>query len=138
MIPGRKEALDEFGKAAVHEVYDRAIEFLQDTMAHGMKGIKPDPLHIAYRNLDAHSAEVLRRFLIEAVDQTFAQFLHFFDVHAIPIRFQTTSGEEVDVRALSDGLAAEPYRLRAGERARGLLMQVMLDLPDAPIFMKLW
>ena len=112
MTPSERKALDEFGSAVVREVYDRAIEFLQDTMTHGMKGIEPDPLHLAYRDLDAQSAAVVQQFVVQAVDQTFAQFLHFFDVHSIPLRFKTSSGEEVDVRAVSDGLAAEPYNER--------------------------
>jgi hypothetical protein len=108
MTQGRK-ALDEFGKAVTKEVFDRSCSFLQDTISHGMNGNKPDPLCIAYNSLDPKSAEVLRVFLKLAVDQTFAQFLNFFDVHEIPIPFATSSGAVVDVRAASDGLAAEPY-----------------------------
>jgi hypothetical protein len=112
MTASEREAVNEFGKLAVREVYDRALEFLQDTMTRGMKGVKPDPLHLAYRTLDPQSAAVLRRFVVEAVDQTFAQFLDFFDVHEIPVCFRTDSGEVVDVRGVSDGLAAEPYNER--------------------------
>lgn len=44
-----------------------------------------------------------------AIDQTFAQFLNFFDAHEIPIPFETETGETVDIQSQSDGLAAEPY-----------------------------
>lgn len=109
MAPEQKEALDTFGRMVVEEVYDRSCEFLRATISHGMRGGKPDPLHLAYESLDEKSAEVLRQFLVEAVDQTFAQFLHFLDLHAIPVHVNIESGESVDVRAASDGLAAEPY-----------------------------
>jgi hypothetical protein len=109
MTPEQKEGLDDFGKMLVAEVYDRACEVLHGTISHGMKGIKPDPFHLAYQSLDEKSKEVLRRFVMEAVDQTFAQFLNFLDVHKISIPVKTSSGEVVDVQAVSDGLAAEPY-----------------------------
>lgn len=104
-----KDALNEFGKLIVTEVYDRACEFLQGTISHGMRGIRPDPAFLAYQSLDDKSAEILRQFLILAVDQTFAQFLAFLDSHEIPIPFKTSIGDVVDVRSASDGLPAEPY-----------------------------
>ena len=109
MTPVQKQALDAFGKAVVREVFDRSCQYLHDTISRGMKGNKPDPLHLAYQSLDPAAATVLRKFLTEAVDQTFAQFLAFIDAHQIQIPFQAEGGETVDVTSASDGLAAEPY-----------------------------
>ena len=104
-----KEALDAFGKAVVQEVYDRACSHLLAVISRGMKGSRPDPLNLAYTSLDTATAAVLREFLTHAVDQTFAQFLAFFDRHEIPIHFPSQNGSMVDVSAASDGLHAEPY-----------------------------
>jgi hypothetical protein len=109
MTPEQKEALDEFGKAVVTEVYDGACSHLQGVISHRWRSRRPDELHLAYKTLDEKAAEVARELIVDAIDQTFAQFLHFFDVHEIPIPFKTQSGEVIDVRAASDGLAAEPY-----------------------------
>lgn len=109
MAPVSKETLDAFGKAVIHEVYDSSCQYLFDVISHGMKGTRPDPLHLAYKSLDPEAAAVLRQFLTEAVDQTFAQFLAFFDTHKIAILFPSENGVEKDVTATSDGLAAEPY-----------------------------
>ena len=107
--PLQKQALDSFGEAIVREVYDRSCQYLLDTISHGMKGNKPDPLNLAYQALDPASATVLRKFLVEAVDQTFAQFLAFLDVHQIRVPIQSSDGVITDVTSTSDGLAAEPY-----------------------------
>jgi hypothetical protein len=104
-----QQALDAFGKAVVSEVYDRTCKFLHDTMTRGMRGNKPDPLHIAYQELDPATAAFVRQFLVVAVDQTFAQFLAFIDNHQIQIRFPPESNDSKCITSISDGLAAEPY-----------------------------
>ena len=104
-----KNALDAFGEAAVREIYDRSCQYLYDKISRGMRGNNPDPLHAAYQSLDPATAAILRQFLVEAVDQTFAQFLDFFDNHEIPIQFPTADGTMKEVTIASDGLAAEPY-----------------------------
>jgi len=109
MAPESKDVLDAFGEDIVHEVYDRSCKYLFDVISHGMKGNRPDPLHLAYRALDPATATVMRQFLTEAVDQTFAQFLAFIDNHQISIHYRSKNGVETDVTAASEGLAAEPY-----------------------------
>lgn len=109
MGPESKDALNAFGEAVVHEVYDRSCEYLLNVISHGMKGNRPDPLHEAYRSLDPAAAAVLRQFLTEAVDQTFAQFLAFIDNHEIEIQFPSKNGVKKEVTSASDGLAGEPY-----------------------------
>lgn len=109
MTADEAEALDKFGQMVVREVFDQSCEYLQGVISHRMKGLKPDPLHLAYKSLNDESAAVLRRFLWYAVDQTFAQFLNFLDVHQVAVLITTASGKTIDARAASDGLAAEPY-----------------------------
>jgi hypothetical protein len=104
-----KQVLDAFGEAVIREVYDRSCKYLFDVISRGMKGNEPDPLHLAYQSLDPATAKLLRQFLFEAVDQTFAQFLAFIDNHNVSIPILTTGGDTMDVASLSDGLAAEPY-----------------------------
>ncbi len=82
-----KAALNEFGNRIVAEVFDRTCEHLKNAMPHGVRGTKPDPLHLAYQSLHENSASVLRRYLIVAVDQTFAQFLIFFRCSRHPDSF---------------------------------------------------
>ena len=105
----QKRALDQFGEQAVREVFDRTCEHLRCTISRGMRGTRPDPLFEAYASLDNESAEILHKFLIEAVDQTFAQFLHFLDEHEIPLPIELEDGVIVDIKGVSDGLATEPY-----------------------------
>jgi len=109
MKPDEKKALDVLGKLLVEEVFDQSCRYLQVVICRGMRGQKPDPLHEAYASLDDESATVLRRFLLEAVDQTFAQFLHFLDMHEFPLPVEVESGRIVDLKGVSDGLDAEPY-----------------------------
>lgn len=109
MDPKAKKTLDAFGKAVVNEVYDRSCDFVQTTISRGMRGNKPDPLHVAYQKLDPATAAFVRQFLLMAVDQTFAQFLAFIDSHQIPIKFPPDEKNAKNITALSDGLAAEPY-----------------------------
>lgn len=109
MTTEEKTALQKFGKMLTEEVYDSTFECLQGIMLHGMRGKKLDPFHVAYRSLDARSADVVRRFVVEAIGQTLAQFLNFLDVHEVPIMVDAENGRQVDVRAASDGLAAEPF-----------------------------
>lgn len=109
MDANSKQALDAFGESVVHEVYDRSCEYLFDVISRGMKGNKPDPLHLAYQSLDPATAKLLRQFVLEAVDQTFAQFLAFIENHNPSLPFPSQAGEIIDVAAISDGLAAEPY-----------------------------
>lgn len=109
MTGEEREALDTFGSNVVAEVYDRACAVLQGTISHGMTGSAPDPMYRDYRSLDDRSADILRRYVILAIDQTFAHFLYFLDEHQIPLVVRTESGQEIDVRQISDGLAAEPY-----------------------------
>jgi hypothetical protein len=109
MTPNEKLALEMFGRRVVKDVYDGSCEYLQAVMAHGMKGKNPDPLHVAYCSLDERSAQIVRRFVVEAVDQTFARFLHFLDTSQVPIPVELESGQQVDLRGVSDGLATEPY-----------------------------
>jgi hypothetical protein len=90
-----KQVLDAFGEAVIREVYDRSCKYLFDVISRGMKGNEPDPLHLAYQSLDPATAKLLRQFLFEAVDQTFAQFLAFIDNHNVAIPFLTTGGDTV-------------------------------------------
>lgn len=46
---------------------------------------------------------------LHAVDLAMADFLQFLDANDIGILFRDGSGQLHDIRALSDGLAAEPY-----------------------------
>ncbi|QDU97655.1 hypothetical protein [Lignipirellula cremea] len=109
MDPASRQALDAFGKAVVHEVYDRSCKYLFDVISRGMRGNKPDPLHNGYQALDPVAASLLRKFMLEAVDQTFAQFLAFIENHQIAVPFSNGDVDSKDVASLSDGLAAEPY-----------------------------
>ena len=108
MAPEQKQALEKFGKQIVNEVFDRSCNVLEMIMSHGTKkkGGKTDKLYLAFRSLDQRSAEVVRLFTLMAIDQTFAQFLNYLDEHEIVIPMETNSGEFVDIRTLSDGLAA--------------------------------
>lgn len=109
MTPEEQAAVEEFGRLLVRDVYDQSIDVLHTMISRGLQGNKPDPMQLEYESLDNASAELVRRFMHTAVDQTFAHFLSFFDAHDIPIPFPTDSGSEIDVTHTSDGLAVEPY-----------------------------
>lgn len=105
----RKELLAMFGKQIVEDVYDESCDRLQRLLSGRLRGKKNVELYKAFCRLDPASAGILREFLVEAVDSTFVRLLNYFDVHEVPLYFKTDVGELVDVRSLSDGLAAEPY-----------------------------
>ena len=103
------ESLESFGKEIIGRVYDDSLSHLKRVMEGKMKGKRRMDLGALYKSLDDHAAEAVRRFAAEAVDATFSRFLNFFDEQGIPLYFPSSAGKLVDVRTLSDGLAAEPY-----------------------------
>ena len=105
----QKDALDQFGKMLIGEVYDTACDEMRRAISRPLRGIKPNDTYEQFARLDPDSRPFVRQLVVDAISQTLAQFLHFIDVHAIPLPIKSESGEGVDVRKLSDGLAAEPY-----------------------------
>jgi hypothetical protein len=104
------EVLDGFGKMLVAEVYDATCGELQRMLYREEYGVPRDnPVGKAYRSLDPETARLVRRLVISGIKQCFARFLFFLDAHnEIPMVVTTQSGDEVDIRKVSDGLHGEP------------------------------
>lgn len=104
------ELLDGFGKMLVAEVYDASCGELQRMLYREEYGVPRDnPVGKAYRSLDTETACLVRRLVVAGIDQCFARFLAFLECHEeIPMVVTTKSGEEIDLRQISDGLAGEP------------------------------
>ena len=109
MDPIKRKALDEFGAKLMAEVRDEACSYLQRVISGKMRDAGSKELFRRYRNLDEQCAEVLHRFLGEAVDACLVRFLHFIDVNEIPLVFKTSDGQHIDVQAISDGLVGEVH-----------------------------
>ena len=60
-----------------------------------------------FKNLSPKEAEWVGRLLVSAVDSGIVRFLHFIDEHELTLLFRCHSGEIVNVREISDGLAGE-------------------------------
>ncbi|MBS0266810.1 MAG: hypothetical protein JSS02_33090 [Planctomycetes bacterium] len=109
MNEDQQAALETFGKMLTEEVFDRACAYLQAKVTRGMTGTQEDPMQQAYLSLDDSAKRVVNRLMFDAVDQTFAQFLNFLEVHEIPLPVVTRQNKCIDVQGLSDGLPVEPY-----------------------------
>ena len=109
MTTSETQALEEFGKAFIVEVFDASCKALKAKMTQGSSGREPDPLQLAYQSLDEESATLLRRYVAESIGGTLCAFLHCLDWKDVPVNYKTKSGDVVDVSAASDGLYGEPY-----------------------------
>ena len=103
------DGLEEFGQAMIYGVYDNALGVEQMIMTRGVARLNPDPRQVGYQALTAQEADVLRRFVVEAVNTTFAKCLQFFVRHNIALPYKSEYGTTVDVAQLSDDLSAEPF-----------------------------
>ncbi|MBS0262751.1 MAG: hypothetical protein JSS02_12425 [Planctomycetes bacterium] len=103
------ESLTTVGKILIEEVFDRSCEYLQTKITRGMTGNRPDPMQQSFEALDENAKRVALRFMFDAVDQTFAQFLNFLEAHDVPLSVNVRQHGRIDISGLSDGLAVEPY-----------------------------
>jgi hypothetical protein len=108
-MPKNANVLDEFGEMVVRDVYDHVISLMADMMSSPSLDPSWQRIHTAYTTLDDRSAKVVQSLVMDAIDQTFANFLNFFDAREIKVMMNSKGGKTVDVVELSDGLAVEPY-----------------------------
>lgn len=99
--------LDEFGQAVMTHVRDDAISFLERVLSGRMADATSKELHSQLRDLSPAEAEAIRRLLVTAVDAGIVRFLHFVDECDLQLLFQSRSGDTVNIREISDGLAGE-------------------------------
>jgi hypothetical protein len=107
MDKSKRPLLDEFGEAVMTHVRDEALSFLQRVISGKMADANSKELYAHFQRLDPAEAEFVGRLLVSAVDAGVVRFLHFIDEFELEILFRCRSGEIVNIREVSDGLATE-------------------------------
>ena len=93
----------------VEQVYDASFRQLSMIMTRPMRSSHRAKLFHVFRSLKPEVQSLVQDFVAEAIDRTFIEFLHLFEVYNTPLPFRSSSGEIVDMVEVSDGLAGEPY-----------------------------
>lgn len=99
--------LDEFGSRLIQEVRDTTIYFQDATMSGHTKSVPCKTLFEQFRTLDKHAASVVRKFVLETVDECLFYFLRFIEETEAELVFRTDSGAKIDVAKTSDTLMGE-------------------------------
>lgn len=107
MDKSKRSILDEFGKALMTNVRDDTFSYLQRLLSGQMADVASAKVYGDLQKLSPKDMELLERVLALAVDGSLARFLNFIDEFGIALLFRTRTGEAVDIRAISDGLAGE-------------------------------
>jgi hypothetical protein len=93
----------------MEEVRDDACRFMEMVLGGKMRDAASKQLYQAYKHIDEDSVEVLNQLVVSSIDACLVRFLNYFDKREIPLSIQHPSGEQADVRAMSDGLVGELY-----------------------------
>lgn len=107
MDNSNRPILDEFGQLLMEKVRDDALSHIQRLITGKLADIASKELNEQFEQLDASQAKMMRYLLAKAVDAGIVRFLHFIDEYELDLNFKRSSGEVVNIRSLSDGLAGE-------------------------------
>jgi hypothetical protein len=108
----KKEILDGFGKTLINYTRDEVIEINNLIMSGKMNAAEAKELYNLFTHLDGNQQEIVRKFVLNAVDQTMHHFLWMIEQNdEIDLIYKNSENfkMEVSLKDISDGLSAELY-----------------------------